>query len=284
MYYGSSLSREQHLWVDSLGEKYNLDGIARNVHIFALMQRYMWKEVMVYRASALFLLFAVALGPLINFTFITIIYTVSSGIAGWSYYQLLLLGGVSSAAISIMYYFVQPWGLTNLMKEGGLDIYLTRPYSAYLTVLALGNPYQLSSAGTGIIIIIYSMIHLGMTALQAAEFVVMLALGLAVLVTFMVIFSLGIYKLMRSANWTHSLINIFNEFASYPLTIYGVLGIFVLSFIIPVGIATYYPVAIFSGKLGISTLAGMAAISIVFIYIFKRMFYRELKNYTSAHG
>jgi ABC-type uncharacterized transport system permease subunit len=112
----------------------------------------------------------------------------------------------------------------------------------------------------------------------------MLALGLAVLITFMVIFSLGVYRLMRSANWTHSMINIFNEFASYPLTIYGVLGIFVLSFIIPVGIATYYPVAIFSGKLGISTLAGMAAVSIVFIYIFKKLFYMELKNYTSAHG
>ncbi|MGC8537510.1 MAG: ABC-2 family transporter protein [Candidatus Micrarchaeia archaeon] len=264
--------------------KHYISSIARDMRIFALMQRYMWKEVLVYRTSALFLLFAVSLGPLINFTFITIIYTVSSGISGWSYYQLLLLGGVSSTAISIMYYFVQPWGLTNLMKEGGLDIYLTRPYSPYLTVLALGNPYSLSGAGTGIIIIIYSMVHLGMTFLQITEFIVMLALGLAVLVTFMVIFSLGVYKLMRSANWTHSLINIFNEFASYPLTIYGVLGVFVLSFVIPVGIATYYPVAILSGKLGTPTLAGMAAISIVFIYIFKRLFYRELEDYTSAHG
>ncbi|EQD33499.1 ABC transporter permease protein, partial [mine drainage metagenome] len=216
--------------------------IARDARIFMLMQHYMWKEILAYRISSLFLMFAIALGPLINFVFITIIYTVSNGIGGWSYYQLLMLSGVSSVAISMMYYFVQPWNLTNLMRDGGLDIYLVRPYSAYLTVLALGNPYSISSAGTGIIIIVYSMLHLAMPALQVIEFVAMMAIGIAVLVTFMVIFSLAMYKLMRSANWTHNMINIFSSFASYPLTIYGILGLFVLSFIVPVGIATYYPV------------------------------------------
>lgn len=256
----------------------------RDMHIFMLMQHYMWKEVLAYRVSSLFLLFAVALGPLINFAFITIIYTVSSGIGGWSYYQLLLLGGVSSLAVSIMYYFVQPWGLTELMKEGGLDIYLVRPFSPYLTILALGNPFSISGAGTGALIIAYSAMHLGIGPLQALEFIIMLILGTAVLVAFMVVFSLVIYRLMRSANWTHSLINIFNEFASYPLTIYSILGVFVLSFIVPVGIATYYPVALLAGKLGFTTFALMALMSLVFIYIFKRLFYTELKDYTSAHG
>lgn len=256
----------------------------RNLRIFMLMQWYAAKEVFAYRVSASFTMVAVAFGPLINVVFITVIYSVSSGIGGWSYYQLLLLSGVASFIIYMAWYFANPWTLVNLMKQGGLDIYLTRPYPPYLSILSLGSIYIASSGFTSIAIIAYALANSSISFMPAIEFFVAIAFGLAAFIAFLLVLTMILYSLFKSARWTQNLMNVLGEFSTYPLTIYGVMGAFIFSVLAPIGIATYYPVAIIYGKTGTATFIAIMAFAIVLIVIFRKLFDIYLKNYTSAIG
>ena len=256
----------------------------RNIRVFLLMQWYAAKEVFAYRISTSFTMVAIAFGPLMNFVFITVIYSVSSGIGGWSYYQLLLLSGVASLISSMAWYFASPWTLVNLMKQGGLDIYLTRPYPPYLSILSLGSIYSASSAFTSIAIISYALANSSISLIPAIEFFVAIAFGLAAFISFLLVLTMILYSLFKSARWTQNLMNVFSEFSTYPLTIYGVMGVFIFSLLVPIGIATYYPVAIIYGKTGTLTFFAIVAFAIVLIAFFRMLFERYLKNYTSAIG
>lgn len=256
----------------------------RNARVFLAMQLYAWKEVLAYRASAIFLLLAIAVGPILNFIFITVIYSVSSGIAGWSYYQLLFLSTMSSFIISMLNYFSSPRAIVALMRQGGLDIYLTRPYSPYLSSLALGSIYSLSGAFTSVAIIAYALLNIGPSAASLLEFVVVTAFGLAAIISFMMVFTMVVYSLMRSARWAGNLMNVFGEFSSYPLQIYSIIGVFVFSLLIPIGLAIYYPAEILLGRVNAWVSLAIVLFEVVLIYVFRKAFYHYLKNYTSAIG
>ncbi|MCL4372017.1 ABC-2 family transporter protein [Candidatus Marsarchaeota archaeon] len=257
---------------------------ARNARVFLAMQLYAWKEILAYRASAVFVLLAIATGPLLSFIFITIIYSVSSGIAGWSYYQLLFLSSMSSFILAMLNYFSSPRAIVALMRQGGLDIYLTRPYSPYLSSLALGSIYSLSSAFTSVAIIAYALFNIGPSVPALLEFVIVAAFGLAAMISFMMVFTMVVYSLMKSARWSGNLMNVFSEFSSYPLQIYSVIGVFVFSLLVPIGLAVYYPAEILLGRVNAWVALAIVLFAVVLIYVFRKAFYHYLKNYTSAIG
>jgi ABC-2 type transport system permease protein len=74
------------------------------------------------------------------------------------------------------------------------------------------------------------------------------------------------------------------EFTRYPLTIYGGFLQFVLTFILPFSLSSFYPVEALLGRLNMWLLVPITGASILFVLFSTMMFKLGLKKYTSAGG
>ena len=212
-------------------------------------------------------------------------------INGWNYGQLAFLYGLSviSHALS-MIFFVQGWFMGWFVIEGDFDRYLTRPlgvlYQFFFTNI---NVFGITDLIPGIIVFIYGCIkcEVRMTFVFVISVIVML-LG----ATFI---RGGIYILLGSTSFhTRSAVDfgqytqeIMDKTTMYPISMYPEGMQFILTYLIPIGWVSFYPV---SSLLGIENGMGNAfvvplvtlLVGIVMMLIAGAYFNSGLKKYESA--
>ena len=212
-------------------------------------------------------------------------------INGWNYGQLAFLYGLSviSHALS-MIFFVQGWFMGWFVIEGEFDRYLTRPlgvlYQFFFTNI---NIFGITDLIPGIMVFIYGCIK--------CEVSVTFALVLSVLVMLIgaTFIRGGIYILLGSTSFhTRSAVDfgqytqeIMDKTTMYPISMYPESMQFILTYLIPIGWVSFYPV---SSLLGIENGVGSGfvvplitlLVGIVVMLLAGAYFKSGLKKYESA--
>jgi ABC-2 type transport system permease protein len=212
-------------------------------------------------------------------------------INGWDYGQLAFLYGLSviSHALS-MIFFVQGWFMGWFVIEGEFDRYLTRPlgvlYQFFFTNI---NIFGITDLIPGIIVFIYGCIkcEINVTPVFVLSVIVML-IGATLIRG-------GIYILLGSTSFhTRSAVDfgqytqeIMDKTTMYPISMYPESMQFILTYLIPVGWVSFYPVSsLLSIENGIGATAMVPVITllvgIAVMMVAGAYFNSGLKKYESA--
>jgi ABC-2 type transport system permease protein len=212
-------------------------------------------------------------------------------INGWDYGQLAFLYGLSviSHALS-MIFFVQGWFMGWFVIEGEFDRYLTRPlgvlYQFFFTNI---NIFGITDLIPGIIVFIYGCIKCEINVTPV------FVLSVIVMLTGATLIRGGIYILLGSTSFhTRSAVDfgqytqeIMDKTTMYPISMYPESMQFILTYLIPVGWVSFYPV---SSLLGIENGLGATAmvpaitllVGIAVMMVAGAYFNSGLKKYESA--
>lgn len=212
-------------------------------------------------------------------------------INGWTYGQLAFLYGLSviSHALS-MIFFVQGWFMGWFVVEGDFDRYLTRPlgvmYQFFFTNI---NIFGITDLIPGICVFVYGCIQVGFvwTPVKVISIIVML-IG-ATLIRGGIYIMLGTTSFftkspMDFGQYTQEIVD---KTTMYPISMYPESMQFVLTYIIPIGWVSFYPI---SGLLGIegAKYTGLSAscmtliVGLVVMVVAGLFFRLGLSNYESA--
>ncbi len=217
-----------------------------------------------------------------------LVYTVSSGIPGWSLEEFLLLngsfmfiGGLGSTLFQSM-----TWRTIDKIWHGRYDMDLIRPVRPLvLATLNTFNPDGLAYIFVGASIMAVSLVkmHWVFNAISTLSFVLLVGLALLFFYSIDIItiaLSFLFVKTFALANAVEEIINI----GKYPLSIYGSTGMVLFTFLFPVGLAGFYPAQALLGKLSFLMIGKLALVAFAFFGFSLLLWSVWMKKYSSAGG
>lgn len=248
-------------------------------------------SVLEYPANFLGWLLSNPIQFIVGFATIKFVVAEFGSINGWDYGQLAFLYGLSviSHAFS-MIFFVNGWFMGWWVLEGDFDRLLTRPmgvvYQFFFTNI---NIMGVTDLVPGIMVFIYGCNKIGFQLTFGNVCMILVLLIGATLIRG------GIYIVLGSTSfWTRSAIDfgaftqeMFDKTTMYPLSMYPEAFQFILTYLIPIGWVSFYPI---SGLLGIDNgcvIGNTAvwitlAVGIVVILLAAAVFKLGLRKYESA--
>lgn len=261
------------------------NSIVRSIAFFLLSEFYELKYFMIYRLqSAIWLAYA-GFTSLYGLITLTVIYSVSSGIAGWSYFQILALSATATIVLGVLYTVMNPWQMVESMRTGGMDTRLIRPYGVMTLLLSsYGEVTSVGSIVSGAAIFVYAMLHLSVTAVSFIAYMLMTAAGTVALTLFALMLTLLSYHLFKSANFINRVLGILGTAGSYPLSIFGSAMLMVFTVVLPIGIASYYPPEVLFGKISIVPYLGVMALIIAIALVGYKGTEVLIRHYASGGG
>lgn len=228
---------------------------------------------------------------IMGFAIIKFVVSSFGEINGWNYGQLAFLYGLSviSHALS-MIFFVQGWFMGYFVIEGEFDRYLTRPlgvlYQFFFTNI---NIFGITDLIPGILVFIYGCVKCNI------HFSLLFVIQVLVMLIGATLIRGGIYIMLGSTSfYTRSAVDfgqytqeIMDKTTMYPISMYPESMQFILTYLIPIGWVSFYPV---SGLLGIQSerFYGTAAsvftllIGILVMLLAGAYFKMGLRKYESA--
>ena len=245
---------------------------------------YSLKSMTVYRSQ--FILWALysVLNTVFAYVSINVIYDVSSGIPGWSYYQILSLAATSTMFFGIVRIFIHLNNMTRQLVEGDYDIYFARPYSKFEIIAAhSGEITAFGAVLSGFAMFLYSILHLNIGFLSIFGYSILFAIGSLSFLFLFAMVGIALYHIVKGRNTGWLVEQILTKITNYPLSVYGILGQLFFSLFIPIGFAYYYPTELllhFSLSLFFLVIAGSVIIAVVSYKLFNVL----MKTYTSAGG
>ncbi len=241
---------------------------------------------MTYKVGFFILLLSLFLGDLIIPIVSVIIYAISEGIPNWTLAEFILFQGTLILVMGIWHtLFASLLGETiSLVQEGTFDKILLRPFSSLGFLTANSFEFDgLAEVAAGLFIIGWALIQLELFSFMLLPY--FLIIILAVLFEYALTIIASSLAFVFTKTWRlFELITIVEKFSRYPLDIYTVSMKFLLTFMVPAAIASYYPASILLGKQPLLTVAWIT-IPVVIFFIFSLWLWNFLlKRYTSAGG
>ncbi|MCL5112380.1 MAG: ABC-2 family transporter protein [Candidatus Marsarchaeota archaeon] len=260
--------------------------ITRNMKFFLLSQKYNWKSFFVaYRAQAITWTVIQGIGTLATIISISVIYSVSSGLPGWTYFQLLALSAIAQISGGILWYFINPTYIANSMRGGGLDQLLLKPYNIIIVIFSrYSHASSIGMVISGIALLVYALSNVKIGVYAFLAFVPAYLAGMSALIFATLAITFASYVAFKDANFIHWGINIAQQASQYPAAIYGMLGLTVLSIVVPMTFASYFPAMILFGKTGYVYAASTALIAIGISVGLYELSLHLLKRYESGGG
>ena len=210
-------------------------------------------------------------------------------INGWNYGQLAFLYGVSviSHALS-MIFFIQGWFTGFYVIEGEFDRYLTRPMGVlYQFFFTQVNIFGVTDLIPGIIVFVYGCIKISFAWTFAKVLLVLCMLIGSTLIRGGVYLILGTTSFYtRSCNdFGQYTQEVFDKTTMYPISMYPEAVQFILTYLIPIGWVSFYPVSsllgTYNGPMKMAALYTLL-IGIAVIGVAGMFFKRGIRKYESA--
>lgn len=223
---------------------------------------------------------------IVGFATIRFVVLEFGSVNGWDGGQLAFLYGISvlSHALS-MIFFVQGWFMGYFVIDGEFDRYLTRPMSViYQFFFTQINIFGVTDLVPGLIVFIYGCRQVSFGWSLRNVLMLLALLAGATLIRG------GIYIMIGTSSFFTRSVNdfggytqeIFDKTTMYPLSMYPETVQFLLTYIIPIGWVSFYPVSGLLGK-GFSYAPLVTLIiGIIVISIAAAIFKAGLKKYESA--
>jgi ABC-2 type transport system permease protein len=224
--------------------------------------------------------------------FFDLIYRQTAQIGDWSFEQYLFFMGtgiILNALIDSLF-LDNCTNFAELIRTGDLDFALLKPIDEQFLLSCQRVDWStMPKLFVGGGLLAYSCRHAAseITAMQVANYVALLAAGLAVLYSLMLIMASSSVWIIR----THSLYEVWfyvTQFARYPAEIYqvnwaGRLLRFLLMFVLPVLLAINVPARYGAAKLNEPELAAYLVVAATVSLVVSRAFFRfALTRYRSA--
>jgi ABC-2 type transport system permease protein len=217
---------------------------------------------------------------------ISVVFSYTDNLGGWSAREILALVGVYLLVGGIIAFVIQP-GMEQFItsvRDGRLDYKLTKPEDAQLLVsIQRINIWSLIDIALGLGVLITALIWLGerVGILQAAEFILMLLAGSIIIYSFFLILATLSFWFVRVENILFVFQSMY-EAGRWPVSLYPGWLRYGLTFVIPVAFATTVPAEALTGRLNWQTLT-LAVLIAVFLLIVSRIFWRiGLRHYSGA--
>ena len=259
--------------------------IVRNLRFYFLTQKYKWMQIITYRTQMISWMFMKSIGTISIFISISVIYSVSNGFPGWTYFQLLALAGITQITTGFLFYMINPYKFIESMRNGGIDQLFLKPYNLILDIFATyGSPYETGDIITGGLLLVYALTQIKFNIITLLVYIPMYVIGVAVLVFTVLTITLISYIKLKSGDYINRSISIALNAAKYPLNIYGIMGMIFLSLLVPISFASFFPAMVLLGKINFTEAGLIILITSIMAIFFYAVSTRLLKYYESGGG
>lgn len=224
----------------------------------------------------------------LGLAFLSVIFGHVTGLAGWSFGEVLFIFGAFQVVTSLFYLFF-PWTLwfsDHYLVRRGLDVILVRPLPPFLQVMAEGAGAGLSELtgvvlGAGIIAFASQAIGWQPTITDLALFILALFCGMLILGGMFTSLAMFGFWAKTTNSAATPLMEIL-EFGQYPLTIYPSWLRWAFTFLLPLGFVAFVPSAMVLGREA-RTWVGFGWLWALGIWAFAVLVWRRgLRRYESA--
>ena len=225
--------------------------ILDNISLYFSFLKVSLKEILIYRIDCVVGIFSQLIVQLVSLIFIFVVFRHTENIAGWSFYQILLLYGVTRIPIGIAGYCFD--GLYDIgpkyIKNGDFDKILLRPVHPLISII--GNSREFVSIadlfiGFGITIWTLIKLTIPITALLIIKIVFFSIVGAFIVGAINTIFSISAFWTYRSNEVIWSFYKMYT-FTEYPITIYNKFIRFLITIVLPFAFVAYYPTMAYLG-------------------------------------
>lgn len=244
-----------------------------------------------YPAGVLGYLIANPIQFIVGFATIKFVVAEFGTIAGWGYGELAVLYGMSVVSHALfVIFFIRTWYIGYFAIDGEFDRYMLRPMSVlYQFLFTEFNPIGLTDLIPGLCVLIYGFIQVDF------EWSIKNVISILIILIGATLIRCSVYLIFGcSAFWTRSknsfdgyIQDFMNKTTIYPLTMFPESFQFVLTFLLPVGWISFYPVSELLGVsnerfIGSGMVWATLAVGILMFAISSWIFNRGLKRYESA--
>jgi ABC-2 type transport system permease protein len=239
-----------------------------------------------YRANFYIQLLQSAIALATGLVSLSLVFSHTDTLAGWSRAELLAVMGVHILMGGIIQAFIQPnmQRVAEDVQEGTLDYVLTKPVDsqALISVRQIAF-WQLINVVIGLVIVgtaIYQ-IGAGVGWLQALAFLVALFLGSLMIYSFWLILTAVAFWVVR----VDQMINLFEGVYAagrWPVGIYPGWLQGLLTFLMPVAFAVTVPAEALTNRLTLPTLGLAALLAAGLMLLARFIWFTGLRNYSGA--
>lgn len=265
-----------------------LTAVRKHIRLYGKLLKFSAMTMMTYRIS-FFVELAVEFGYQIAFIlFFYIIYQKVKTVAGWSYWEVILLNGINiifTESLLATIYVFNLWRLPRRIVTGDLDVVLTKPISS-LFEASLFRPYLSSIVSTipGFYLIVLSLNRLGIhfSLSRAVMAIVMLLFAWVIAYCFSVILSCVAFYFANAHGLTRLSNDVIFTYSDLPHTVYrGFLRVLFFAFI-PVVFMSSLPAEALVKGINVNYLLMCAGLAVIFLFITKLVWNVSIKKYSSA--
>ena len=217
---------------------------------------------------------------------LSLVYSHTSTLHGWTESELLSLLGVQILLGGFIHTFIQP-NMEQLMEDvqqGTLDYALTKPEDAQLLVsVRRVRVWSLVEVISGLILLVVGLagVQSSTGALDALAFAAALVLGAVLVYCFWLIVTTGAFWVVRMEHVLELFEGIYQT-ARWPVAVYPGWLRYSVTFLVPVGLAVTVPAEALTSRLHALTLLGAAGFAVL-LFGFTRWFWRYgLRRYSGA--
>lgn len=216
----------------------------------------------------------------------TIVFTHTTTLDGWQPTQVLALLGVYMLVSGLINLLIQP-SMQQLMEDvrmGTLDFTLLKPEDAQLLVsIQRIAPWKIVDVLLGSIVLCGALLQIGthIKIEQLCSFALALLAGGAIIYSFWLILVTCSFWLVR----VESILAIFQSMyqaGRWPMSIYPSWLRFLLTFFVPIAVATTVPVEALEGHMTWSVLSLLMCGALLLLLIARWFWKRGLPHYTGS--
>lgn len=215
-----------------------------------------------------------------------VFYQHGQSLAGWSYYEALVVVGLFQVFAGLIDGFLRPniVAIIEHVRKGTLDFVLLKPVdSQFFVSTRQVILWKVLDMLVGLAVVAYALHRLQVTPTlgQVALFALMLVLGVVMLYALWIGMITSTFWFVRVDNISE-LISTFFEAGRFPVTVFNGAIRFVLTFVVPIAFMTTFPAAVLLGKVSWWYVVIGIVLAAVLFGVSVRFWCYALRFYTSA--
>jgi ABC-2 type transport system permease protein len=258
----------------------------RALKLFGLFSRISILNELQYRANFFLQLFQSSLTLATGLIVISVVFSYTQSLGGWSQPELLGIYGVFYLLGGIMGSVIIPniWAFMEDVREGRLDFTLTKPEDAQLLISVRQFAiWRLVEVILGIIVLVYAIIQIGMQASwwTAFAFGSTLIMGVIILYSIMLMACTLAFWFIRVWELMEMLQSIYQA-GRWPVGIYPDWLRMGLTYLIPVAFAVTVPAEALTGRLTPEMLGVTFLFTVLLAIVSRKVWFFGLKYYSGA--
>jgi len=221
---------------------------------YAILLRMGFAAARQYRADFLMTAFGALCYEAVSLAFVGVVIHAFGTIGGWGFREVAFVYGIRSMGHAIHGLgFGQLWDTDEVVRRGEFDRYLLRPIDPLLQLMT--RRFQVTAVGD----IVFASVLVTVTAIAApiswtvarAAYLLAATIGSALVeAAVMLAISALSFRLLVTEPLMAVADNVYVTFGPYPLNILPRAVSYLLTFLLPLALAAYFPAAILLGRSG----------------------------------